>query len=208
MTGATCSRVAPGISLVPASRTAAPGATVSYSATIVNNNPAACGSSTFSLTQGLPAGWTGGFSAPSLSLAAGASGSSTWSVASTSAATDGSYNIDLTASENAVSNSSMVHATLVVYRDNTAPTLSVTSPVANAVLSGAKATLAATASDASGLSAVEFYDGTNLIGRDTSAPYSVSWTLRKVSKGAHTIIVKAIDTAGNSQSVSVNVTVN
>ena len=207
MSGGSCTRVAPGVTLSPASRSASPGATVSYGATIVNNNPAACGSSTFALAQTLPGGFSGSFSAASLTIAAGASASSNWGVASSTASADASYDLMLSAAEDAVSNSNSGHASYVVYRDSTPPTVSFTSPSTGMTLSGGRVTLAASASDASGIAAVEFYDGTTLIGRDTTVPYSLSWNLRKASKGPHTLSVKAIDAAGNAQTASIVVTV-
>jgi leucyl aminopeptidase len=68
--------------------------------------------------------------------------------------------------------------------------------------------IAATASDASGVQAVEFYGDGGLLARDTLAPYSTSWNLRKAGKGVHTIKVRAIDNAGNVTEQSVFITVN
>jgi Gametolysin peptidase M11/Bacterial Ig domain len=206
MSGGTCTRVAPGVTLNSVSRTASPGATVSFGATIVNNNPAACGSSTFNLAQTLPVGFSGSFSAPTLMIAAGSSASSNWNVASTTAMGDGTYDVIVTAAEDAVANSASRHATVVLIRDSTLPTVAFSSPSNGATLSGGRVTLSANASDASGIAAVEFYDGSKLLGRDTAAPYSVNWNLRKASKGAHTLSVKAIDAAGNAQTASIVVT--
>lgn len=207
MNGASCTRVAPSLWLNPASRTAAPGATVSYAATVVNNNSAACGSSSFNLAQALPAGFSGSFTAANLTIGAGASASSTWNVASPASAADGSYDLPLSAVESAVGNSSTAHASYVVFRDSGLPSVAFTSPQNGANLSGGRITLGANASDSSGIAAVEFYDGSKLIGRDTGAPYSVNWNLRKVAKGAHVLSVKAIDTAGNAQTASITVNV-
>jgi large repetitive protein len=81
------------------------------------------------------------------------------------------------------------------------------SPTANATLSGGRITLSATASDDIGVARVEFYDGAKLIGSDSAAPYSVNWNLRKATKGAHTLRVRAVDAAGNAAEASVAVTV-
>ncbi|MEO5770727.1 MAG: hypothetical protein ABIQ29_01520 [Burkholderiaceae bacterium] len=110
MNGATCTRVAPSLSLAPASRSAAGGTAVTYSASIVNNNPAACGSSAFTLSQVLPSGFAGSFSPSSLQLGAGASGASTWTVTSPAAATVATYDLPITAAESAVANSRTEHA--------------------------------------------------------------------------------------------------
>ena len=72
---------------------------------------------------------------------------------------------------------------ITVTVDNTAPTVAITSP-ANGATVFLSTTLQATASDTNGVTQVAFYDGTKLIGTDTSAPYSVSWSTLLVSKGS------------------------
>ena len=96
----------------------------------------------------------------------------------------------------------------MVYRDAAAPSLVITSPAAGASLSGSSATLSASASDASGVTAVEFLVDGRLLARDTSAPYSAKWNLRKAAKGVHGITVRATDPLGNSATQSIQVTVN
>ena len=91
--------------------------------------------------------------------------------------------------------------------DNTPPTVAITAPA-----SGAKVflstTISATASDNNGVTQVAFYDGTKLIGTDTSAPYSMGWSTLLVSKGQHTLKAVATDVAGNvTSSAGVAVTV-
>jgi hypothetical protein len=55
---------------------------------------------------------------------------------------------------------------------------------------------------------VAFYDGAQLIGTDTTAPYQLSWNTRKVSLGQHTLTAIATDAAGNATtSTGVQVTV-
>ena len=128
-------------------------------------------------------------------------------------ATVGTYDLPITAAENAVANSRTEHASYVVTdsgtgtADTTGPVLTITSPQGGAVLSG-RTTLTATATDVSGVARVEFYDGSGkLLGSDTLAPYSVGWNLRKAVKGPQTVTVRAFDAAGNASQQSVNVTV-
>jgi hypothetical protein len=206
----TCARSAPTVALSPASQSASPGGTISYGLTVTNNNTSACGSSTFNLSKVLPSGFSGSLAATSVTLAAGASGSTTLSVTSPGTATGGTYNVDATAADAASASSSATqHASYVVYADTTPPAISLTSPAAGATISGTKSvTLAASASDASGIQSVEFYVDGVLLARDTSAPYSASWSLRRVAKGSHTLRARAVDTAGNSAEQSIVVTVN
>jgi hypothetical protein len=207
MSGATCARSAPSVSLSPASVGSTPGASVGYALTVLNNNSAACGGTVFNLAAALPAALSGSVSPASVTLNPGSSASATVSVTSAASATDGSYGFDVSASESGVVNSALAHATLMLTVDSTVPSVVFASPTAGAVLSGSRVTLSALASDNIGVARVEFYDGAKLIGSDTSAPYSLTWNLRKVAKGPHTLTVKAFDAAGNSNSQSVSVSV-
>ncbi|MCB2408848.1 glycosyl hydrolase [Hymenobacter lucidus] len=92
---------------------------------------------------------------------------------------------------------------------NTPPTVSLTSPANNASFTApATITITANAADANGtVSKVEFYRGTTLLGTDTSAPYSFSWT--SVAAGTYSLTAKATDNAGattTSAAVAVTVT--
>lgn len=81
--------------------------------------------------------------------------------------------------------------------DNTGPAVAITSPANGAGVSGLSTTIQANASDTNGVAQVAFYDGSKLIGTDTSAPYSVNWSLLFVSKGQHTLTARATDSVGN-----------
>src|SRR6185369_9074437 len=89
-----------------------------------------------------------------------------------------------------------------------APQVTLTVPTnGSTFVAGDNITLAATATDSNGISKVEFYQGTNLIGTDTSSPYSVVWN--NVAKGNYNLTAKATDTTGvssTSAAVSISVT--
>lgn len=217
MAAAVCTRALPTVTVSPASQTAQPGLARSYNVSVTNKNSSGCGTSSFSLANVMPAGFTGTFSAASLSLGAGATGTATLTAASATTALDGTYAIDASATDTASAASRTTgHASYLVYRDATAPTLAITSPAATGTLTTTVPTysarsnlaLSATASDASGIQAVEFYGDNVLLSRDTAAPYSASWNLRKAGKGAHTVKVRAIDNAGNVTERSVAIAVN
>ncbi|MCY1045313.1 S8 family serine peptidase [Corallococcus sp. bb12-1] len=92
--------------------------------------------------------------------------------------------------------------------DTTPPTTSITSPAGGATLSGS-ASLSANASDNVGVSRVEFYAGTALLGTATAAPYSIAWNTTAVANGAYALTTKAYDAANNvGTSTTVSVTVN
>lgn len=88
----TCVHVAPTVALSPSqSATVAPGTAVAYTLSVTNNDPAACGSSQFSLATGVPSGWTATLGAASLTVAAGTSGRTSLTVASPLSAAVGIY---------------------------------------------------------------------------------------------------------------------
>src|SRR5207237_889729 len=81
--------------------------------------------------------------------------------------------------------------------DNIPPTISITAPVAAAMVSGTL-TVSATESDNVGVVGVQFQlDGTNLGAEVTAAPYSVSWDTTSATNGSHSLIAIARDAAGN-----------
>ena len=69
--------------------------------------------------------------------------------------------------------------------DHTAPTVAITSPANGTSFSFLtfSTTLQASASDNRGVTQVVFYDGATVIGTDTTAPYSVSWSLVERAQG-------------------------
>ncbi len=79
---------------------------------------------------------------------------------------------------------------------NQSPTVALTSPAAGATFSApATVTLSANAADADGtVSGVAFYQGTTLLGTDTSAPYNFTWS--NVAAGSYTLTAVATDNAG------------
>jgi regulation of enolase protein 1 (concanavalin A-like superfamily) len=94
---------------------------------------------------------------------------------------------------------------------NVPPSVSLTSP-ANGASYGAPAAIAmsASASDSDGsVAKVDFYNGTTLLGTDSSSPYSFSWN--NVGAGSYSLKAVATDNAGaatNSGSVTVTVSAN
>ena len=104
-----------------------------------------------------------------------------------------------------------VSAARTVTVDNSAPTVAITSPANGTSFSFLtfSTTVQASASDNVGVTQVVFYDGATVIGTDTTAPYSVSWSLGGVPKGTHMLTAKAHDAAGNvTTSAPISVKVN
>jgi regulation of enolase protein 1 (concanavalin A-like superfamily) len=91
---------------------------------------------------------------------------------------------------------------------NQAPTVSLTSPASGASFTApASITISANASDPENqLARVDFYNGSTLLGSDTTAPYSFTWS--NVAAGTYSLTAIARDAAGlTRQSAAVSVTV-
>jgi len=91
--------------------------------------------------------------------------------------------------------------------DDVPPSISVTSPSASAILTGA-VTIAASAMDNVGVTEVWFHADGQLIGKDSSPPFQLSWSSAVVPDGPHTLRADAVDAMGNwgiSASVGIQV---
>lgn len=91
--------------------------------------------------------------------------------------------------------------------DVTAPTISISSPNNGAILTRGTIQVASTSSDNIGVVRVELYVDGKYITNSSTAPFTVSWNARKALLGAHTIMLKAKDSAGNtgnSQTITTN----
>ncbi len=91
--------------------------------------------------------------------------------------------------------------------DSTPPSVSITSPTGGTVASTVTMTVAA--SDNVGVTRVDLYADTTLIGSATTAPYNFSWDTRGITNGAVNLTAYAYDKAGNKgTSATVSVTVS
>lgn len=79
---------------------------------------------------------------------------------------------------------------------NVAPVVNITAPLNDTTISDPTAiSITATASDSDGsVAKVDFYNGTQLLGTDATAPYSFVWT--NVAGGKYNILAKATDNQG------------
>ena len=78
------------------------------------------------------------------------------------------------------------------------PTVSISNPLHGANFSsGANVTIEATASDVDGtITTVDFFAGINLIGTDTTSPYSIIWN--SAPGGTHILTARATDNSGDA----------
>lgn len=92
--------------------------------------------------------------------------------------------------------------------DKVSPVASLASS-ATAVTTASSITLTATATDNVGVTKVDFFDGTTLLGTDTATPFTQTVALTSANNGTHTYTARASDAAGNTgTSTGVAVTVN
>lgn len=117
----------------------------------------------------------------------------------------GNYNLTAKATDSAGGVTTSAARTLAVNAANSAPTVSLTNPVANAIYT-LPATVMLTAS-ANGveintpITQVEFYQGATLIGKVSAAPYSILWS--PTAAGSYGLTAKATDSAGGEKTSAV-----
>ncbi|WP_442877620.1 glycoside hydrolase family 6 protein [Dactylosporangium sp. AC04546] len=112
----------------------------------------------------------------------------------------GSYSITARAYDNGglSTNSGIVPITVTNGGGNGSPTVSLTSPsTGSSYTAPATVSLAATASDSDGtVTKVDFYNGSTLLGTDTTSPYTYTWS--NVAAGSYTLTARATDNSGNT----------
>jgi len=122
----------------------------------------------------------------------------------------GSYSLTARATDNGGLTTTSTAVGITVSSTNNPPTVSITSPAAGATFTApASVTINANAADSDGtVTSVAFYQGTTLLGTDTSSPYSYSWT--NVAAGSYSLTARATDDDGatTTSSPAVNITVN
>jgi uncharacterized protein (TIGR03118 family) len=92
--------------------------------------------------------------------------------------------------------------------DVVAPTVSITSPAANATVGGT-VTISINAADNIGVKSARFFAGTAQIGLASAAPFSIEWNTTTVAAGSVDLTAQVTDAAGNiGTSAAVTVTVS
>jgi hypothetical protein len=122
----------------------------------------------------------------------------------------GSYVLTARATDNAGASTTSAAVGIVVNPPaNVPPVVSLTSPVnGTTVTAPATVLVSANASDSDGsVVRVDFYAGATLIGSDSTAPYSMTWS--NVAAGSYSLTAVAVDNAGASTtSAAVGIVVN
>jgi hypothetical protein len=122
---------------------------------------------------------------------------------------NGQYTITATARDASGKTGASTRTVTVGNTDITAPTVSLTAPASGATVTKV-ITVSANATDASGISQVQFKaDDTDIGGPQTATtgPYSVQWGSINVENGTHTLTAIASDKFGNTATASVDVNV-
>lgn len=129
----------------------------------------------------------------------------TWN---TTGLTNGNHSLTAKAFDATASKTSTAVTVMV---DNLPPSVSITSPTNGATISGSAVNVTATSSDANaGVEKVEFFvDGASTPkATDTSSPYSFSWNTTSETNTSHTLTAKSTDLAGNTNTHTINVTID
>lgn len=149
------------------------------------------------------------FFVDSASIAADTDGSDGWSASwDSTTVSDGSHSISAEATDND-GNTASDSVTVEVDNVDDLPEVALTDPADGDTVSGA-VTVTADASDDRGVSQVEFFVDASSIGVDTdgSDGWSASWDTTAYADGDHNVTAEATDTASQTASHSITVTVN
>jgi hypothetical protein len=118
-------------------------------------------------------------------------------------ATAGSFSLTARAvDDDGATVTSTAVAITVTAAPNQLPTVSITSPSGGQSFTApASVTIAASASDSDGtIAQVDFYVGTQLIGSDTTGPYTAAWS--NVAAGSYSLTAVARDNSGGTRTSS------
>jgi hypothetical protein len=127
----------------------------------------------------------------------------------TSGAAAGSHSITAEAADAAGNRGTSAAVTVTIAAANQPPTVSLTAPANGATFTApASITITANAADTDGtIAGVDFYNGTALLGSDTTSPYSFAWS--NVPAGTYSLTAVARDNTGQqTASAARTITVN
>ncbi len=96
-----------------------------------------------------------------------------------------------------------VNNTATTPADTTPPTVSISAPATNAIVSGHAVRLGALASDNQAVASVRFrIDGVDIGSPDTNAPFNFDWNSTTAANGSHAVTAVATDASGNQATSS------
>jgi hypothetical protein len=207
-TAPICMKSSPLLTVTPLSQSAGPSKSLNYTISIKNQNASSCPMATFQMANlSLPSGWSGVFNPSNVNLNSGLTQNVTWSVSSSLTAADGSYPVAAKAVDASdVTKTSSVNATYVVFSDTEAPVVDINKPLHQAQIT-AMTSVEVSATDNDGMSKVEFYVDGGFKASDSLVPFTYNLNPKKMSAGAHGIMVIGYDKNGNTASdvITINV---
>jgi len=109
-----CAHANPTVSASPLNPSSSPGKSVGYSVVVTNNDSAGCSAGNFSLASNQPSGWATAFSATTLTLSPGQSGTVTMTKNIPASVIAGMYAVDTTAADNTNTGSGLANVTVTV----------------------------------------------------------------------------------------------
>ena len=204
-----CTPGNPRVTISPANPSLLAGSSVNYTVSVTNTDSPACSANTFNLSTSLPAGWTTAFSAPTLTLNPGQSGSVTLTENAPLTAL-GTYAVNATATSGALTGTAAASASVTAPPP---PTLSATLSIPQSNYNP-KQTVAMTAmlsgSGAAGASVtfnLKKPDGTNTTKKaraDSTGKASWSYNLGpKDLRGAYSALADATSSSATALSNTV-----
>lgn len=123
-TSPVCTRANPSVVVNPASERGPAGSTLSYTATITNNDSASCGASSFALLSALPTGFSDSLAQSYVTIETGQSASFPLTVTSSNSVSNGSYSFYIVAVNTlATSYMGVASATYIVQENNVTLTI-------------------------------------------------------------------------------------
>lgn len=118
---------------------------------------------------------------------------------------DGSHKLTAKAFDAAGNAGTSAAVTVTLGNDTTAPVISSLNPAAGTTVSPTKQTISASATDNQKVAQLSLTIDGKVVATTTGSSISYTWNTRKVAKGAHTVMVRASDAAGNATSKAVTV---
>jgi hypothetical protein len=202
---ALCNKI-PTITLSPTSASGDPGQMFEYTVKTVNNDDPNCKPAVFDYSWTTPSGWDIAGDMGNITIKGGESYSSPLVLIPPAGASAGDYPFTETVINTTYipSTRATANGIYTVIVDDIPPTVSITSPLNEAVVDG-NVTISATASDNKGVSKVEFYINNVLKSTSTSSPYNYIWNTATYANGTYSLMVKAYDAKGNVLSSSASV---
>jgi hypothetical protein len=191
-----CVTANPTVTASPSVQWGSPGQSLTYGITVRNNNSSSCEPSVFIITPTLPTGFTQLPDSGSLTIHSGMEETITFSIASPHDAVPGTYVLGQNVvNESDSSNKGSVSLNYnIAVLDTAAPAIAITSPASGTKIPGTKVTIAANASDTSGIATIQIQvDGAVIKTCSGTNSCTYNWNTRKTLAGTHTIKVVAVD---------------